>query len=77
MMSNIGIDNYGSERPIQVYSMGGYIVDKDTAIQEKIELKRIELYKASLRYGLQSEEALKVSQELDVLLNEFNNNSKK
>ncbi|MFS0873180.1 Spo0E family sporulation regulatory protein-aspartic acid phosphatase [Paenibacillus xylanilyticus] len=51
-------------------------MDKDTAIQEKIELKRIELYKESLRYGLQSKEALKISQELDELLNEFNNSKK-
>lgn len=56
--------------------MGGSIVDKDTAIQEKIELKRAELHRASIRYGLQSEEALKISQELDVLLNEFNKSKK-
>ncbi|PYY30941.1 Spo0E like sporulation regulatory protein [Paenibacillus illinoisensis] len=77
MMTNIGIDNDGSEQPTDTaYSMGGSIVDKDTAIQEKIELKRAELHRASIRYGLQSEEALKISQELDVLLNEFNKSKK-
>ncbi|MEK4438968.1 aspartyl-phosphate phosphatase Spo0E family protein [Paenibacillus sp. FSL K6-2862] len=75
-MTNIGIDNDGSEQPIQHIQWGGSIVDKDTAIQVKIELKRAELHRASIRYGLQSEEALKISQELDVLLNEFNNSKK-
>lgn len=38
-------------------------------IDVKIELKRMELVSSARKYGIESEETLKISQELDKLLN--------
>lgn len=47
-------------------------MDKLSQIARAIEQKRIKLYKAADRYGLSSTVVLRISQELDDLLNYYN-----
>ncbi|MDN8593190.1 aspartyl-phosphate phosphatase Spo0E family protein [Paenibacillus sp. 11B] len=47
-------------------------MDKPTDICEEIEIKRLEMHEAGTVHGLMSPEVLRVSQELDLLLNDFN-----
>lgn len=46
-------------------------MDNITRTNQAIDRKREDMIQASTRYGLSSNEVLKISQELDVLLNEF------
>lgn len=50
---------------------GGCSVKKVAHIEQLIERKRMEMYEASDRYGLLSSTVLEKSQELDVLLNHY------
>ncbi|OZQ61326.1 hypothetical protein CA599_28480 [Paenibacillus taichungensis] len=59
-------------KPLSHILSGGYTMDKPTDICEEIELKRLEMHEAGTLHGLMSPEVLRVSQELDLLLNDFN-----
>lgn len=49
-------------------------MDKIERTLEAIERTRQEMIEASEQYGLSSKEVLKISQELDILLNNYQNN---
>ncbi len=59
------------EREIVCEMNGGHGMDKKARIRHDIERKRDEMNKASVSHGISSKIVLKISQELDKLLNKY------